>query len=79
VKFVHRDHPEIGSGSRPGFRQNITRAVWVLLDFLAQLIYHHAKILGFLSAIGSPDSLHARYGTRIFMHSLAINGLPLKI
>ena len=29
----------------------------IFLDFLAQLVYHDAEVLGLLGVIGSPDNL----------------------
>src|SRR5690348_2032232 len=41
----------------PGFRQEIFRIGWVLLDFLTQLIDENAQVFDLFPIIGSPHGL----------------------
>ncbi len=42
---------------QPRFGQDVARMRWVLLNFLAQLVYHYAKVLRLLGVIRSPNNL----------------------
>ena len=50
----------------PGFGENVFWLRRIFLDFLAQLIYNHAQVFGFLAIFGPPDRLQqASVGHRL--------------
>jgi hypothetical protein len=57
VAVFPRQRLEVGTGIRAKLGQDITQARRILLDLLAQLVYHHAKVLRLLAVVRSPDSL----------------------
>ena len=56
-RFFRRNDWKLEPVSKPRLRQDIARSCRVLLDLLAQLVYHHAKVLRLLTVVRPPDSL----------------------